>query len=43
MQKKKENVPIGAEKVPGASGRRGKLSLTRGHFVIPDKGRGIFS
>ena len=26
---------IGAEKVPGAPVRRGKLSLTRGNFVIP--------
>ena len=33
---------IGAEKVPGAPGRGGKLSLTRGNFVIPDKGTGIF-
>ena len=33
---------IGAEKVPGAPVRRGKLSLTRGNFVIPDKGSGIF-
>ena len=36
-------VLIGAEKVPGAPGRRGKLILTRGNFVIPDKGTGIFS
>ena len=34
---------IGAEKVPGAPGRRGKLSLTRGNFVIPEKGTEIFS
>ena len=34
---------IGAEKVPGAPGRRGKLGLTRGNFVIPEKGTEIFS
>ena len=36
-------MTIGAEKVPGANGRRGKLSLTMGNFVIPEKGTEIFS
>ena len=34
---------IGAEKVPRGPGRRGKLSLTRGNFIIHDKDAGIFS